>query len=111
MKAHSINTIKRNVQVALLAMMAIALLPAIARGHGGEEHVIGTVAKISDTSITVKTLAGKLVDVGFDARTTYARAKKPIEKTDIRIGDRVVIHAIEVHEKLVAHTVELGLKP
>jgi hypothetical protein len=89
--------------------MAFALLPTIAIGHGGEEHVIGTVAKISDTSVTVKTTAGKSVDVGFDAKTTYERAKKPVEKTDIKTGDKVVIHAMEMNEKLVAHTVELGL--
>ena len=40
--------------------------------------------------------------------TTYERAKQPIQKTDIKVGDRVVIHAMEVNEKLVAHSVELG---
>jgi hypothetical protein len=29
-------------------------------------------------------------------------------KADIKIGDRVVIHAVEVNEKLVAHTVQIG---
>jgi hypothetical protein len=105
MKPNSINTIKSKVQVALLAVMAFALLPTFATAHGGEEHVIGTVAKISDTSVTVKTTAGKSIDVGFDAKTTYERAKKPVEKTEIKIGDKVVIHAMEMNEKLVAHTV------
>ncbi len=49
-----------------------------------------------------------MVEVGFDANTTFARAKQSIQKTDIKVGDRVVIHAKEVNEKLVAHTVELG---
>jgi hypothetical protein len=26
----------------------------------------------------------------------------------VKVGDRIVIHAVEVNEKLVAHTVELG---
>jgi hypothetical protein len=102
------TTIKLKVQVALLAILALALLPTIALAHGGEEHVTGTVTKISDTSVTVKTTAGKAVEVGFDAKTTYARAKQPIQKADIKIGDRIVIHAVEVNEKLVAHTVEIG---
>ena len=47
--------------------------------------------------------------VGFDAKmATYERAKQPIQKTDIKVGDRIVIHAMEVNEKLVAHTVEVG---
>ena len=108
MNRHSINTTKLKVHVAILAIMSLALLPTIATAHGGEEHVTGTVTKISDTSVTVKTTAGKTVEVGFDAKTTYARAKQPIQKTDIKVGDRVVIHAMEMNEKLVAHTVELG---
>jgi hypothetical protein len=109
MNTHSMNTIRLKIQVALLAILALALLPMIATAHGGEEHVTGTVTKISNTAVTVKTTAGKTVEVGFDAKmTTYARAKQPIQKTDIKVGDRVVIHAMEVNEKLVAHSVEIG---
>src|SRR5579872_3610755 len=109
MNIRSMNTTKLKVQVALLAILSLALLPTIATAHGGEEHVIGTVTKISDTSVTVKTTAGKIVEVGFDAKmTTYARAKAPAQKSDVKVGDRIVIHAMEVNEKLVAHTVELG---
>ena len=109
MNKHGMNTTTRlKIQVALLAIVSLALLPTIATAHGGEEHVTGTVAKISDTSVTVKTTAGKAVEVGFDAKTTYARGKEPVQKTDIKIGDRIVIHAAEVNEKLVAHTVGIG---
>src|ERR1700686_5564243 len=104
MNPHSINTTRLKIQVALLAILSLALLPTIAPAHGGEEHVIGTVTKVSDTSVTVKTTAGKIVEVGFDAKmTTYARAKLPTQKSDIKVGDRIVIHAMEVNEKLVAH--------
>jgi len=99
---------KLKTQIALLAILMLALLPTSASAHGGEEHVTGTVTKVSDTSVTVKTLAGKMVTVNFDAKTTYARADQPIQKTDIKIGDRVVIHAVEVNEKLTAHKVEIG---
>ena len=109
MNKHSINMIKLKIQVALLAVMALALLPTMATAHGGEEHVTGTVTQISDTSVTVKTTAGKTVEVGFDAKmTTYERAKQPIQKSDIKVGDKIVIHAMEMNEKLVAHSVEVG---
>jgi len=45
--------------------------------------VTGVVSKISDTSVSVKTTTGKVVEVGFDAKTTYTRAKVAIQKTDI----------------------------
>src|SRR5712692_5165253 len=112
MNRNSINTTKLKMHVAILAVLSLALLPTIATAHGGEEHVTGTVTKISDTVVTVKTTAGKTVEVGFDAKmTTYERAKQPIQKTDIRVGDRIVIHAVEVNEKLVAHSVEIGAAP
>jgi hypothetical protein len=48
-------------------------------------HVTGIVINISESSVTVKTTAG-----------------------EIKVGDKNVIHAKEVNEKLVAHTVEVG---
>jgi hypothetical protein len=104
------NTIitRLNSRFAILAIMVVALVPAIASAHGGEEHVIGTVMKISDTAVSVKTTAGKTVNVGFDAKTICTRGEQAIRKTDLKIGDRVVIHAEEVNEKLVAHTIEAG---
>jgi hypothetical protein len=89
--------------------LALALTPAIAFAHGGLEHVRGTVAKISDQSITVTTTAGKTVEVLLDAKTTYAKADKPIQKSDLQVGDRVVIHAAESGTTLTAHTVEVGV--
>jgi hypothetical protein len=108
MNRYSTNTTKSKIHIAILAIVSLALLPGIATAHGGETHVTGTVTKISETSVTVKTTAGKSVEVGVDAKTTYTHAKQPIRKADIKAGDRIVIHAVEVHEKLVAHTVEIG---
>jgi hypothetical protein len=108
MNTQNTTITKRRIGVFAVAILAIGLLPILALAHGGEEHVTGTVAKIADASVTVKTTAGKSVDVGFDAKTTYSRAAKPVTRADIKMGDRVVIHAVEVNEKLVAHTVELG---
>jgi Cu/Ag efflux protein CusF len=102
------NTIRLKIQAALLAVLSLGLLATIATAHGGEEHVTGTVTKVSATSVTVKTTDGKTVQVGFDAKTTYTRATQTIQNADLKVGDRVVIHAEEVNEKLVAHTVEAG---
>lgn len=89
----------------LLACMALAAGVAVA--HGGEEHVLGTVAKVSADSITVKTTAGKLVTVGVAPETTFTKAKAAMTVSDLKVGDRVVIHAKEPQEgTLVADTVE-----
>lgn len=90
-------------------VLVLALAPMIVLAHDGMEHVRGAVAKISDQSITVTTTAGKTVEVTLDAETTYARAAKPIQKSDLKVGDRVVIHAAEKGNTLIAHTVEAGV--
>src|SRR5258708_35837432 len=64
------TTTKLKTQVALLAIMALVLLPTIVLAHGGEEHVIGTVTNISDTSVTVKTTAGKGLTGGVGSKNT-----------------------------------------
>ena len=91
--------------------VALSLVPALALAHGGLEHVVGIVTAVSPTSITVKTPAGKTVQVALDDKTTFSKAAKPIAKESIQPGDRVVIHAAETPGKLTAHTVETGAAP
>lgn len=99
------NVIKIAIRLALAACLSLGFLAA----HNGMEHVTGTVAKISDTSITVHTTAGKMVEVAFDAKTTYTKASQPFAKADIKVGERVVVHAAGEPGKFVAHIVQLGV--
>ena len=71
MNTQSTITTRRKLRIVLVTILALALAPAMVSAHGGEEHVVGTVTKVSDTSVSVKTTAGKTVEVGFDAKTTY----------------------------------------
>lgn len=93
----------------LMLCMCISLVAAAALAHGGEEHVIGTVAKVAPDSITVKTTANKMVTVGVMAATTFTKGKVAAKLADLIVGDRVVIHAKEPKEgTLVADTVEFA---
>jgi Domain of unknown function (DUF5666) len=109
MENNHMNIPNMNTITKRMLLLALAIVPAIALAHGGLEHVRGTVAKISDQSVTVTTTAGKTVEVLLDAQTTYARADQPIQKSDLKVGDRVVIHAAEKGTTLTAHTVEVGV--
>jgi hypothetical protein len=109
MTRRNINSTKREIRIVILAIACLLVVSLIAIAHGGLQHVIGTVVKVSDASVSVKTPAGKTVEVGFDDKTIYSRAKSPIEKGSIKPGDRIVIHAAEIKEKLVARTVEIGV--
>src|SRR5258706_2573398 len=100
MNMRRMNITKTAIHIALLAGLSLGLLPVLSFAHNGEEHVIGTVAKISDTSVTVTTKAGKAVEVALDAKTTFKRSAEAIQKSDNKVGDRVVIHAGQGHRKL-----------
>lgn len=91
----------------LVLFVCISLAAVGAMAHGGEEHVIGTVSKLTPDSITVKTTANKMVTVGVVPATTFMMGKMAMKIDGLKVGDRVVIHAKEPKEgTLVADTVE-----
>ena len=93
-------------------VFALFLLVASAQvvfGHGGATHVMGTVSKVSAESVTVDTTDHKTVEVGLTAKTSYTRDKKKVAAGEMKVGDRVMIDAKEVNEKLVADSVQLGI--
>jgi type 1 fimbria pilin len=90
--------------------VCILLVTAAALGHGGEEHVIGTVTKVTHNSITVQTTAKAAVDVQIVSETTFKKDNASASLKDVQVGDRVVIHAMAMQGgKLMAHTVEIGV--
>src|ERR1700756_4856021 len=91
---------------ALILFVCISLAAVAALAHGGEEHVIGTVSKVTSDSITVKTTDNKMVTVGVVPATMFMMGKMMMNG-DLKVGDRVVIHAKEPKEgTLVADTVD-----
>lgn len=92
----------------VLALFLILASVQVAFGHEGSEHVMGTVSKVSAQSVTVDTTDHKTVEVGLTAKTTYTRDKKKVAASEMKVGDRVMIEAKEVNEKLVADSVQLG---
>ena len=105
------NTLNTNTIIRRLLITSAGhrLHPMLAFAHGGLERVHGIIASITDQSVTVTTTAGE--DRGSTSRrlqTTYAKAEKAIQKSDLKVGDRVVIHAAEKGTTLTARTVEVG---
>jgi Cu/Ag efflux protein CusF len=102
------TTTSRIIAVSIFLAACLVFTPAKVKAHGDLLHVIGIIAKVSDTGVSVKTKEGKIIEVQFGEKTTYFRAKVAIDKGRIKVGDRIVIHAAKVNDKLVAHTVEIG---
>ena len=89
-----------------IALVAVSIL-AIA--HGGMEHVMGTVAAVTSNSVTVNTTQHKTVTVLIDPSTKFENKPASGSLSDLKVGERVVIHAKpNAQKKLVAVTVKWG---
>ena len=99
---------KRTVAVFALALALSAI--AFAHGHSprNEKRVMGTVTSISDNSITVETTSKKTVTVTLSAATKFQTSGSPAALKDLKVGDKVMIHATGPEEKLIAAEVRFG---
>ena len=94
----------RIIGMITLVLLSVTMLFA----HGDEKHVMGTVTKVKDSSITVKDTNGKSIDVAITSTTKFMKNDKAITAKDIREGDRVVVNAKTDGNKLEATMVKLG---
>lgn len=73
--------------------------------HGKEQHIMGKVTAMTDTSISVQTKAKNPVTVYTMPETKYAKGGAAASTKDLKVGDRVVIHAEKMGDKLMANEV------
>ncbi|HVP64704.1 MAG TPA: DUF5666 domain-containing protein [candidate division Zixibacteria bacterium] len=89
-------------------LLLVLSFAAIAAAHGKEQHVVGFVTKIAGTEITVKTLDKGEVTVTATATTEFYEGNTKVSLKELKVGERVVIHAIKKESKLEAHTVRFA---
>ena len=94
--------------IAVVALLFTVSLIAFA--HGKEKHVMGTVTSISDTSITVETTAKKSVTVEVNDKTKFEKSDAAATLKDLKVGDKVVVHADVSDNRLIANEVHFGAK-
>jgi hypothetical protein len=96
----------RNIIITSILLAAPALLPA----HEGFEHIQGTVLKVENNTLTVKTAKGSEA-VKLDAKTEITRDAHPAPAADLKAGTRVVVDVAEGDKNRVAHAIKLGASP
>ena len=89
----------------LAAMLAFA---SHVMAHGGFEHVIGTVVKVENSVLTVKTAKGN-VDVKLAGNTEITQSDHKAAAADLKPGVRVVVDIPEGSKDKVAHSVKIGV--
>ena len=88
----------------------LLFLSTMVFAHGNEKHVMGTVTKVDDTSIVVKTKEGDKT-VMVMPTTKFMKGTAALTQKDVKVGDRVVIHAMPMGEMLHATEVKIGTAP
>jgi hypothetical protein len=88
----------------------LVFLSGLAFAHGNEKHVLGTVTKVDDTSIVVKTKEGDKT-VMLMPNSKFVKGTASITRKDVKVGDRVVIHAMPMGDMLHATEVKIGTAP
>jgi hypothetical protein len=79
-----------------VAGLALTLVAGPARAHEGHEHkIMGKVVAIDDKTIEVEATDGKKVAGVLSAGTKYLRDKTAAARTDVKVGERVVIVVVE----------------
>jgi hypothetical protein len=93
----------------LAILIVLAFVATAAPAHNGMDHVIGIVSKLTEATITVAQQKDPTpVEVMTTKDTIYERANMPAHRADLKLGDRVVIHAIKVNGHLQAHGVHFA---
>ncbi len=103
--AGPIKTRLRSVACSLAVVLSTFTIPVFA--HGGFDHVIGNVVKVSNNVLTVKTSTG-LVEVKLDPKTEITKDKQTALPADLAPGVRVVVDIPEGSKDKLAHAVKIG---
>lgn len=92
----------------LITALLLVTISVLAHAHGGMVHVMGTAMALTDKTVTVKTTDQQIVQIALMESTTYESGSKPSSLKDLKVGDRVVIHAVKVNDSLQAHEVRFS---
>lgn len=99
---------KQSLRLAATLFSLMLSLSAIAFAHGDQQHILGTVTKVEAGSISVKTTAGEIKTVMVMPTTKFLKGTAAVSLQDVKVGDRVVIHAKPEGNMLHATEVKIG---
>jgi hypothetical protein len=75
----------------LICILTTVLFAGMLYGHG--DPIMGTVTAVTSDSFTIKDRANKAVTIAVEKATKYVKADKPVTKSDLQVGVRVIIDA------------------
>jgi len=99
-------------RILLALLLLTAWLPgAVALAHEGGAHAKGTVHQVSAGEIMLQTTDGKMVTLPIGKQAQVLRGARAIAVTDIKPGERAVVHAMTRDGKLEATEIRVAEPP
>jgi hypothetical protein len=96
-------------KTTMCLICAFVLISGVGWAHGDQIHVMGTVSKLEGDTITVATTSGSEKIVRIVPTTRFLRGESPATVQDLKVSDRVVIHAKLTGQILEATEVKIGV--
>jgi hypothetical protein len=74
---------------------------------------MGTLSSVQETQFEVKTTDGKMLVFQVNPKTVYQRGKAKVAGTELKVGERVVVSALQVPagKTMTAQVVQLAVAP
>lgn len=93
----------------VFVMVCLAVtIPVSLRAHPTGEHVQGVVSSITKTTIVVQVNATQSKTVLLTETTKFEKVDVPATRADVKVGDKVVVHATKKGQDLVASLVRFA---
>src|SRR5262245_4739857 len=76
---------------AAFCLVVVVAFVGLLYSHG--DPIMGTVTAIGNDTFTIKDTTNKPVVIMLEKATKYIKADKPVTKSDLKVGLRVIIDA------------------
>jgi ribosomal protein S1 len=95
-------------RINTLVVVVVVCFHTLALAHGDRPHVMGTVKALDAQQIVVQTKEGKTISIHLNEATKYRKEKATATRADLKVGDRVVVHATSEGDTLTASEIRFS---
>ena len=94
--------------VALSVSVMLALAGQVSAHEGHVHKMMGTVTAVDATHLEIDSKDGGKISIALNQDTKCLRGSAPAAVSDIKVGERVAVSAVEQEKKMVAREVRMA---
>jgi hypothetical protein len=97
-----------NARLLVFGLLASLVLCSPALAHESSDRARGTVERIDERELAVKTSDGHTVTFAITPDTHFARGEAPARREEVKVGERVVVEGKRLGHHVEALRVKLA---